>query len=241
LPKLYGRLRRAEARPDRAPKRRHKALDDLHHVEEATGHFVERQLLTYLRDSRNWNGRPVALRRITTSTNRIQIELEFNAPPTPFAGLGFEDRAGWLTAWVEPLDGLINLDPPGRLAFEAALGGFFTRAGVQLVVSWLRAAVGPWAYDIQDAGLVVWPGPGQDVEVTYDLDQTPWMVPQVRGWAPASVFPTLTAERVRFDAKPILWSRWVALWGADQERRELPGLPLGVLPVLPERPRPAGP
>ena len=67
-----------------------------------------------------------------------------------------------------------------------AIIGLYKSAGVDLVRQQIEGQFTPpvpW-YDVSTAGLVIWPDGEEDVEVLYDLDDSPWIAPQsVRGLA----------------------------------------------------------
>ena len=52
-----------------------KQRDALHHVEEALRHFVERELLFVLNESKGWSAPHVTAGAIELCTNRVTMEL----------------------------------------------------------------------------------------------------------------------------------------------------------------------
>ena len=77
------------------------------------------------------------------------------------------------------------------------------------------------AYDIADEGLIVWPEPGFQVELVYDL-HAKRLVPRVRGRGSYDG-PLYDLERrhARFGRVPLYWSVWATTWQRIQ-RAEAP-------------------
>ena len=160
LPKLYAKLRRAERRAQqsgnwKAVVRHRRAL---HHVEEAVRHFVEREFLAVLHDSRSWGGRSVAAGTIDMGSNRVRIELRGHDPAAPSLWIAFDEQSGWLVAGVAEAGWLGQLSGDPRRALRAALAGLYKRAGVDLVHEHLAALFGPrpFTYAASAEQLRVW-------------------------------------------------------------------------------------
>lgn len=241
LPKLYRRLRKAELRPSgeaRRERARHRSLQAIRHAEESLAHFLERRLVFFLREGPPGGGTTVRVSGVSTSTNRVRLDLS-GPPGAPPARLAFEVQSGYLIAWLERPGWLAPRSGPSqaeaRSAIEAALAGLYARAGVQLVRNWLRADLAPHPFDIDDRGLVAWPGNG-DVAILYDLEQSPRLRPMAEepdsSPVPTDRLPDLLASRVRFDASPISWPAWVAFWEGHGSGPQPPP-PFTTRPLLP--------
>jgi hypothetical protein len=160
VPKLYRKLRRAERRGRKRTTQ--KLLAGLHHVEEAISHFIERELLALLRQSRGWNGLEIELGAVHLATNRITVELACPQLDSHPLMLGFDQQAGWLYAEVLHPGWLAKLTAEQRHTLESALAGLYSLAGVHSVreqaakgmatkpVSWQDWV---WTWN-QDKGLV---------------------------------------------------------------------------------------
>jgi hypothetical protein len=224
IPKLFRRLRHVAMRPSSDVRRRReqrRLTPKLRHVEEALAHFVEHHMLSLLRSSRAWGGRPIAVGHVRPATNRVRVELA--GPPGSLpVGLAFDLQGRRLLGSIEHLSWLTALDPTRRRAFEAALAGIYARSGVQLVREWLDKALGDQPYKVTEEGLMVRPEGGRDGDVAYDLDETPVMTPRSAGPVPPPNCPNLEAAAVRFDASPISWAAWVELWDEDWARQDEP-------------------
>ncbi|MFO0956427.1 MAG: hypothetical protein U0800_03045 [Isosphaeraceae bacterium] len=193
----------------------------------------------YLREGLPRCGPTVRVAGVSTSTNRIRLDLA-GPPGTQPARLAFEAQSGYLIASLER-PGWLGLGPgsacdlpTGRPVVEAALAGLYARAGAQLVRDWLRADLAPNPFDIDDRGLVAWPGDGE-VEILYDLEQSPTPADgRAARFRPGPDATPARAEaaRVRLDANPIPWPAWVAFWEKRPEAPPPPP-PFTTRPLLP--------
>jgi hypothetical protein len=240
LPKLYGKLRRAERRSRRGRPGRstRKYREALHHAEREIRNFVERELLAILRSSREFAAAPLASGTILLGWNRIRVALgRADRPQAPAVVLDFEEQSGWLVAGVAEAGWLAGLSEAEVRAFAAALTGSYKRAAVGLVREQIAAALGAasMTYDINERGLTVWPRVDDPAEATYDLWGGHWLVPEAEGTSPA--LPVLVADQVVFARRPLVWTRWVEIWEADQAGGPPPYPLLESVPVLPESDR----
>ena len=127
--------------------------------------------------------------------------------------IAFEEQSGWLVAGVPQLGWLAALGPDQRRVAEIALAGFYKLSGVDVLGEQVEDVLvrgglsAPPAYDFADDGLVVWPGPGFDVELVYDLRSAD-LAPVVRGPAFAGPVPALAGQRALFGREPIKWQAW---------------------------------
>jgi hypothetical protein len=211
VPKLYAKLRRAAARGDGSAGKHHEAV---HHCAEAVKQFVEREWVGLLKTTPRWRHGAVSVGAVELGSNRVRVELRAPGVGPASAWLVFEEQSGWILASLARAPSWIDaLDAEGRAVLEAALGGLYARADVQLVREQIEAELGADVpYDIADEGLVVWPGPGYGTEVVYDLGARATMRPAVRGEPPARPPAELAAARVRFARELVSWEAWVAVW-----------------------------
>lgn len=158
IPKQYAKLRKALRQAQRHGSWRsfRKQRDALHHVEEALRHFVERELLFVLNESKGWSAPHVTARAIELCTNRVTMELACPALNADPVELAFRLESGRLTAAVEP--GWLRLLPeePRRI-MHAGLMGLYTLSGVdgvgeiawtQWIEAWEREETGHGIPDI---------------------------------------------------------------------------------------------
>jgi hypothetical protein len=210
LPKLYARLRRARGGAI------HKQREALHHVGESVRHFVERELLPYLAASRRWGTAVPSVWNIRLGCNRIRIAL--TCPALADANLIFdlEEHGGRLVAGVAQAGWLTQLGAEPSRVFTDALAGFYKLAGVMLVREHLAEALPADAtYEVVEAGLVVWVGPGDESGALYVLNDDKELSPlPLVGLHPAKL-RKLKANRVLFRETPIFWTDWVQQWDTD--------------------------
>lgn len=227
FPKLYAKLRRAERRATRSgnwrPARRYR--EALHYAEESVRHFAERELAAYLNASPGLATVHVAA--VEAGSNRIRIDLACPALGDEICALKFEEQSGWLLAHIAKPGWLSALSADQAAVLALALTGFYKLAGVDLVREQIESCFLPAStpYDIADEGLVVWPGPGYETEVVYDLREVPALHPRVTAGQPSAPLPVLAADELLFKRRAELWEDWVGAWQRVQAG-EPPSKPL---------------
>ena len=220
VPKVLAKLRRAERKGNHAAA--HKRHEALHHVEEGVRHFVEREFLHLLEQSKSWGGLKVGLRHVGLACNRIRIELTCPELSAEDMVVTFDLRAGWLIAGVIRAGWSQQLSEPQSAALRAALGGLYKLAGVDLTREQIDTALARAPYDVNREGLIVWPTGDFQAETVYPLgDGAP---------------PVLDAERLLFAKVPLTWERWVQVWDSDQQGHGLPPEFLEGVRLLPAAP-----
>lgn len=218
LPRLYAKLRRAERRAYQNGKWRaaRKQRAALHHVEESVRHFVEREFLALLNGSKRWHAGRVTLGPVELGSNRIAIELCCPTLAADSLELSFEEQSGWLLAGVAHAGWLSKLSDEEHQVFATATGGLYQLAAIELIRGKIEAFLPSGAaYDITDAGLVVWPGPGYEAEVVYDLRGGPMLTPRVAA-GQTDDMPVLTSDQLFASENAITWCAWTAIWERDQ-------------------------
>jgi hypothetical protein len=242
LPKLYARLRKAERRAARngGEKAVHKQREALHHIVESVRHFVERELLQVLQQSRGWGGVPIRAGAIQLGSNRIRIELSCPGLSEEGLWLVFEEHSGWLLAGVARPGRQSALSAEQRQTLANALTGCYKMAGVHLIREQIEACFGPppAAYDITDEGLVVWPEGHFDLEAVYPLDDEEVLQPRTPAGTPTTL-PALSADRLLFWRVPVRWADWVEVWEQDQAGKTAPREVVAGVRLLPPVQRPA--
>jgi len=220
IPRLFAKLRRAERRSKRkAARKLHEALLE---VTESIRHFVNREFLELLRQSRGWARAPVATRTIHLATNRIRVELCHTEEAENGLWLEFAERSGWLIARVTRPGWLGELPQRQRRAFRTALAGLYKLAGVSIISEQLEAEVAQGRFTIAVRGqeLVVWPEDGPEAEAVYDLRNGRVVEARVTQGKFAVSLPILDVHRVLFADVPIPWRDWVEVWERDQAGEE---------------------
>jgi len=226
VPKVFRKLRRATRHGQQRNSRKIQAA--LHHVEECVSHFVERELVALLRQSKGWGGLPIELGKVHLATNRISVELQCPKLEEEPLELAFDQQSGWLLAGVLHPGWLAKLTRDQRQTLSMALIGLYKMAGVNLTREQIAEGLSPTraAIDIIDDGLVVWPGPDFSKEAIYDLSAGPVLMPQpTNGALPPGLLRPLDTEQVLFKNLPVSWHDWTRTWDRDQslvngERRE---------------------
>jgi hypothetical protein len=188
LPKLFGKLRKAERRALRGG-RDQKALkhaESLHHIEESIRRFIEREFLALARMNRSLGVLGMELRTIDLATNRIRLELR--APGITQTGpglwLAFEQRGDWLVASIEDPGWLPDVPDPVRRVLTSAIAGLYKMCGVDAVRRDDRpAASGIGPLDRANSDELV-------------LRAVEWLTP--------------------FKPIEVSWRRWVDAWQKDQ-------------------------
>jgi hypothetical protein len=220
LPKIFARLRQAERR---APRRQtwravHKQVEALHHVEEGLRHFVEREFLHLLGESKIWGGAPLEVGSIALASNRIRVEFCLPDRSADRLEIAFEEQAGWLVARVSRHGWLADISPAQYQALRTALAGFYKMAGAHLVGEQIEACLEPArvGFHVTSEGLAVWPAEDLGREVVYRLGGEGTILPQ-----PRDGFPARSANRLEFALVPVTWEEWVRVWEQDQLGKNL--------------------
>jgi hypothetical protein len=220
LPKLYAKLRRAErtAHQTGARKAARKHRQALHLVEECLRHFVEREFVSLLNESRGWLGLRIAAGEIGLGSNRIRFE--FACPGLEGVGLviALEERSGWLLAGVLQPGWLPQLSAEQRQMLANALAGLYKLGGVDLVREQIEAYLDPqtFRFAVEYEGLVVRPAAAAGGEAVYDLRNGPVLPRQPSPGSPPLALPELVADHLLLKRVPVPWQHWVDVWERDQ-------------------------
>lgn len=235
LPKLFTRVRRAlhggETSVSSQTARKHLAA--IQAVAVALRRFVDRTLCRLLRESDFRGGAAVRVGAVRLATSRIELELRLGESPVAPLRLRFDDVAGWLSVVIVEPGWLPELGDDDRLKFNAALAGFYKRAGVDLVHEQLESSLGPAiarAELVEDA-LVIHPVDEDEPQVAYPLRGTaPRLTPQALGGSRITgEWPAPERDNTVFVDAPIEWVRWVDAW----TNGETSPRPVGFPRVLP--------
>jgi len=254
IPKLFARRRRAARKANRNPQINKQAryTERLHHEAESLFHFVDRELIGLLRESRTFRERRLSVEHVDLATNRVAVLLRDDDQPDEPVQIDFAEQSGWLVAGVTRPGWLTGLTDEDRAVFRTALAGLYKLAAVELVreqiESQLRAPaiptatydsatvtaaheaanlVGTHPYDVAAAGLVVWPLGHYEAEVHYALDETPTTTPRPRSLARAAGLIPLPLNSLLFAEHALTREDWHAYWETEQS---LSAIPLRLLP-----------
>ncbi|MBC8113401.1 MAG: hypothetical protein H7062_03425, partial [Candidatus Saccharimonas sp.] len=213
IPKLFARRRRAarKAHQNLNVNKQARYTEKLHHEAESLRHFVDRELIGLLRESRTFHERSLSVEHVELATNRVAILLLDEAQPDEPVHIEFAEQSGWLIAGVAELGWLADLTDEDRAVFRTALAGLYKLGAVDLVREQIESqfiapsipavahasdatslanetasASKTHPYDIASTGLVVWPLGHYEAEVHYVLDETPTTTPRPRSLARAA-------------------------------------------------------
>ncbi len=214
LPRIFRKLRKAERKGDTLEIR--KQTEELHHVEDAMGRFVERELKTLLvLDGRLPEARGLEVEHVRLTPARITIGLTCKELGDPIE-VTFEEQSRFLLAGLSKRGFIDSLPHDRREVFETALTGLYKLSGVDLVREQIEANLpgrpGETSYDIGPRGLVVWPE-GFEAEIVYPLRTREAVIePRIHGRTSLAA-PSIVATEIDFKQRPIPWERWTRYWG----------------------------
>jgi hypothetical protein len=213
VPKLFSRLRRTDGRASR------KKQEELHHVAETLGRFVERDLLAILEHCPRW-GDSLRLRRgeVRLGTNRIRFELRCRDAADPPMTFDIDLEGRYLLSRVSQAGWLGRLSESQRAALADALAGFYRLAGVDLIREELEPLLPTGtSYAVTATGLCLWPASGVGSEISIPLDSQPEP-------GASSDWPPGRAEQLLLSARPIRWIDWVAVFEQEDPKKPAPAL-----------------
>jgi hypothetical protein len=220
IPKIYAKLRKAERRAyrPRQSKTAHTQREALHHVEECIRHFIDREFVTLLRESKSWGSRNIAVGAIALGSDKVRIQV--CCPDLGKTGfwIAFEEQAGWLIAGIPRPGCLYALSQGQARALRTALAGLYKFAGVHLIREEIEACFDPRspAYTVTEEGLVVWPDGKFQSEAVYDLTGKEATYPKATGSFSVAELPALDPGLVIYTNVPVTWESWVQTWELDQ-------------------------
>jgi hypothetical protein len=237
IPKIFHKLRKAQARSNAPLPATHKHREALHHVEAALATFLEREFLALLNRHPLFLKTPISPGHIHLATTRILVELRCPAlAPTPLL-ISFEQRAHWIVAAVERVGWTGELLAEPLRQFSAALLGLYKLSGVDFVAEQLQSLFPHGArFDFHKNDLIVWPPRDFSTRAVYDLTQDGPLSPRPSAGGGAVDAPALRREEVFFRLVSVPRRAWVGLWESDADPASLPQVR-----VLPARPQAATP
>lgn len=247
IPRLFARRRRAARKAARDPRTSKEAryTEKLSHEAESLLHFVERNLIVLLSESRTFRGLDLTVGRLELATNRVLVTVQNAAAPEDPIEIQFDEQSGWLLAGV-PRPGWLNeLTEEDRAVFRTALAGLYQLGGVDMVreqierqllapplpdsahVAGQLAAKRSHPYDIATVGLIVWPHRHYEAEIHYSLGDEATFVPRPRTLARAAGLIPLHRSTILFTEHPLSRSDWQTYWENEQN---VSALPIRLLP-----------
>lgn len=235
IPRLFA-LRRRAARRDPNDVTEHKQarfIERLHHEAAAVRHFIERELLALLSESRTFRDYPFRVGDVDLTTNRVLVKIEITTKPYRPVQLEFAEQSGWLVAVVREAGWLDEIEPDDAEVFQAAVTGLYKLAAVDLVREQIQRqlimdshqVVPPGQsqpeeefhpYDISSTGLIIWPHSMYETEVYYPLDEEPVTHPRPRFLARATGLHPLPLDVLVFERHELDWEEWQRFWDNEQ-------------------------
>lgn len=267
IPKLFARRRRAARREWTARTLRSVLQVDnlgwyteqLNHQAESLRHFLERELLGLLHESRTFRDRSLTIGSIELATNRVRAMIcAANDPQSPLI-LQFSEQSGWIIARLAVPGWIAELTEEDRNVFRTALAGLYKLGSVGLVHEQIerrlvpppipspeflpaddpppllnRPSQGLQRYDVSPSGLVVWLDSRYEIEVQYPLDDSQTLTPRPRSLARAAGLSPVPIASIVFDERPLAWDEWQAYWEIEQSPLSVPRRPLPEVELLPQ-------
>ena len=237
IPRLFAKQRRAANRDVTAlaTKKQARFAERLHHESKAVQHFIERELVALLDESRAFRDYRLIVSEVELATNRIAATIEEPSKPNQPMKLEFAEQSGWLIAVIREPGWLNQVESTDAEVFKVALTGLFKLASVDLVreqierhLAITRSSTGNdreiahdfHPYDIGPRGLIVWPNNEYEHEVIYPLDDQPVTHPRPRSYARGAGLNPLPMDSLVFGLYELDWDEWRQFW--DNEQRHSP-------------------
>ncbi len=233
IPRLFAKQRRAANRDVTAlaTKKQARFAERLHHESKAVQHFIERELIALLDESRAFRDYRLVVSEVELATNRIAATIEEPSKPNQPMKLEFAEQSGWLIAVIREPGWLNQVEANDAGVFKVALTGLFKLASVDLVREQIERhlvitksstgngqemSYGSHPYDIGPRGLIVWPNSEYEHEVIYPLDDQPVTHPRPRSYARAAGLNPLPMESLVFGLYELDWEEWRRFWDNEQ-------------------------
>ena len=133
IPKQFAKLRKSLRRAQRTGRWRsyRKQRLQLREVEQAVRHFLEREFLFLLNQSKYWNAPHVCLGAIDLATNQVEVELVCSALYPEPARIAFSLRRSSSQATVLDAGWLQSPSDQQRRLIGVALAGLYKLSGVE--------------------------------------------------------------------------------------------------------------
>ena len=233
IPRLFAKQRRAARRDVTAltTNKQARFAERLHHESKALRHFIERELIALLDESRAFHEYRINVSDVELATNRITVMIEEHSKSDHPLKLEFAEQSGWLVAVVREPGWLKQLATTDAEIFKVAMTGLFKLAAVDLVREQIERHLtitrpsagkgqvishGSHPYDIGPPGLIVWPNGVYDHEVYYPLDDQPVTHPRPRSFARAAGLNPFPMNALVFGLYELDWDEWRRFWDNEQ-------------------------
>jgi hypothetical protein len=227
LPRLFARQREAVRRSDFG--RMHRLNEQMEHVREEVGSFVDREFVALLESSSGWDRLPLEVGEVRLALKRIEVDIACpRLGDTPLV-LVFEEHEGRLAAHLRRTAWLERIAEKRRRRFQTALAGLYALAGVSLLRDPVEEEFAEThaVYAVHADGLLAWRPDRPDAVARYA-----WPLLDGEVEADAPNWPVLPAAALDYRLLPIEWDDWVESWRRDEKKQAeltLPRTALGLL------------
>ena len=215
LPKIFRKLRKLEQKDASLGRftSRRSTREQLHHVEQAIQSFVDRELISLLQKCDVWIDYPLRCRHVEAASNSFSIELECRSFGEPSVQLNLQEQSGWLVTNISQAGWLHSVSEEQLNSFLNALEGFYRKSGIDIVREQLENNfTGKYPYDVDQAGLLVWPTKQFDVEIVADLKGEGMIYPLPSKQAAEAGLGSIEREKALFSATHTDWKEWEKTW-----------------------------
>jgi len=219
LPKIFRKLRKLEQKDASLGRftMRRSSRERLHHVEQSIQSFVDRELISLLMKCDVWANFPLRCTHIEAASNSFSIELACSTLGESPVQLRLQEQSGWILSSISQIGWLTSVSEDQRNSFLNALEGFYRKAGIDLVREQLESSLTKkYPYDIDSAGLLVWPSHRFEVEIVADLKADGMICPLPAIPAVEAGLMPVASEEVIFSATHTEWKNWKRIW-SDKE------------------------
>jgi hypothetical protein len=227
VPRLYSRLRAAEARAaEEGDWRAVRAnRQELHEAAAAVRKFLERELVALLNQCDSWRGR-LKVVGVTLATNAIRIEIQHGAHPDSPLHIAFSQRGGWLMGGLHGSAWMSSLTTVEKIEFGNALSGLYKRASVDLVREQVLAGLpaGFTTFELEPDRLAIHSPEGDGRWLWYDLTRLDDRLRAENVDGTRASGPALDAGRLVFRRVELTLAEWEDAWRPDSVDGELPQL-----------------
>lgn len=215
LPKLFRKLRKLEHRSASLGRftSRRAIREKLHHVESAIQAFVERELISLLEKCAVWQAFPVKCSHVEAFSNSFVVEFECSKLGSTALQIRVQEQSGWIVASITQIGWLRSSNDEQWNSFCNAVEGFYRKSGIELVREQLESAFTQrYPYDIDSAGLLIWPSKSFDIEIVTDMKADGDLIPTPESQATEAGLKPTPREQVIFESTKTSWSDWETLW-----------------------------
>lgn len=210
-----------------------KVHDRIHHVTEEVRHFIERELVNLLEQSRQWPADSWHVGHIRVGLRRVSAPVELRVPEEAQVENGatreplwieFEDRSCWLMVSIGSPDWLQEFSVVQLQTLATALAGLTKLAGAQVA----RNVIDEVCCDhnrhfaFNDDGLMVCDLEGGVARFPLRSATSDEIVPSVE--SDGETWPALDRRRLCCNDVSIAWSHWVDAWQRPREEPMAPPL-----------------